>query len=74
MPPVKVYSQEQVIEIEENNIYVNIDDILTTPAFMRRKVKFIKDSAEGVPKGAKVSLKDEVAQPESPKPSANLFD
>lgn len=74
VPPVRNFSLDQVIEIEENNLYQNIDDILGTPAFTRRKVKFVKDSAEGVSKGAKVSLKDENTSAEPTKPSANLFD
>lgn len=64
----------QVIELETNSIYSNLEAIMAIPAFTRRKVQFVKDGAEAGTKSSKVALKEEASATKEVNQSGNLFE
>lgn len=72
VPPVR---ESQIIRAQENTRYADLDTIINTPAFVRRKVKFTEEASEEGSKPARVSLKEEVPSPEKkPQTGGSLFD
>lgn len=64
----------RVIRLEVNNLYANIEEVLSVPAFKRRKIKFVRDSADNATKSSKVSMQNTVKDKKKVEDSANLFD
>ncbi|MCC8019241.1 MAG: cell division protein FtsZ [Rikenellaceae bacterium] len=58
----------QVIVVEENRRYKDIEKIANTPAYVRRKVKFVDDS-----RGSKVRIKEELQKAEEDTRTTSLF-
>ena len=72
VPPVK---ENQIIQVQKSDRYADLESIINTPAFVRRKVKFTSDATEEGPKTSRVSLKEETPAPEkTPVKGGSLFD
>ena len=72
VPPVR---ESQIIHAQENTRYADLDAIVNTPAFVRRKVKFTSDAPDEGPKTSRVSLKEEAPAPEKKSQTGgSLFD
>ncbi len=61
----------KMIVIEENTRYADIERIINTPAYVRRKVKFVDDSSRGV---GRIKLKEEAPKPDKNAGHHSLFD
>ncbi len=72
VPPVR---ESQIIQVQKNDRYADLESIINTPAFVRRKVKFTNDASDEGPKASRVSLKEETPAPEkTPAKGGSLFD
>ncbi|MCC8036464.1 MAG: cell division protein FtsZ [Rikenellaceae bacterium] len=61
-------SGSQVILIEDDKRYADIEKIANTPAYVRRKVRFADDS-----RGSKVRIKEELQKPDERPAATSLF-
>lgn len=52
----------------------DVDEMENVPAFVRRKMRFVKDTPEESGRGGRVVLKDDSPQEEKPKEGNSLFD
>ena len=67
--------ENQIIRVQEDTRYADLDTIINTPAFVRRKVKFTGDISDEGAKPSRVSLKEETPSPEKkPQTGGSLFD
>lgn len=75
-PQMPQPSGPQVIESKGKENEINMDAYENVPAFVRRNMKFVKDSSDDAGRGSKVTLRDEnpAAEKEKPKESNSLFD
>ncbi len=62
-------SGSQVIVVEDDKRYADIEKIANTPAYVRRKVKFLDDS-----RGAKGRMKEEIRKTEQEAKTTTLFE
>ena len=60
--PVEKPEGNDIIVVTENTRYKNIDRIINEPAYVRRRVKMVKDTAGG----SKVKMKDEAPKKDAP--------
>ena len=63
----------QVIEAKRPDSDVNIDELENVPAFVRRNMKFVKDSSDEGGRATRVVLKDDAPQNDNPG-GGSLFD
>ena len=63
----------QVIEAKRPDSDVNIDELENVPAFVRRNMKFVKDSSDEGGRATRVVLKDDAPQNDNPV-GGSLFD
>lgn len=69
VPNPKYGPQSQIVTLEESRRYIDIEQVISVPAYIRRKVRFMKDATED--KSPKISFK-ESSEPD--KSTGSLFD
>ena len=73
VPPVR--ENNQIIRVQEDTRYADLDTIINTPAFVRRKVKFTGETSDEGAKPSRVSLKEEASSSgKKPQAEGSLFD
>lgn len=64
--------QNLVVKLDDNGRYMDIEQMISIPAYIRRKVRLIKDTVED--RVTKISSKDSSAQQEKGAAGGSLFD